>query len=115
MRIDGYSFGKIVIDGAVYTDDVLIVRGAVQSPWWRTAGGHVFRPEDLRPLFEARPDVVCLGTGYFGRVRIEDATEAAFSEIGSRLEIGPTRQMVEAFNRLVRAGTDAAAALHLTC
>lgn len=115
MHIDSYRFGKIVIDGEAFTDDVLIVRGAVESPWWRRAGGHVYRPEDLKLLLDAAPQVVCLGTGYLGRVRVDDDTEAAFRRVGSRLEIGRTQQMVEAFNRLVRDDVDAAAALHLTC
>jgi hypothetical protein len=59
--------------------------------------------------------VVCLGTGYFGRVRVDEATEAAFWQIGSRLEVGRTRHMVEVFNRLIQGGVDVAAALHLTC
>ena len=115
MHIDRYTFGRIRIDGREYTKDVLIIGGAVRSPWWRSAGGHVFAPDDLSEVIEAQPQVVCLGTGALGMVTVEPATVAAFGRAGTRVVQDRTARVVEVFNRLAAEGRDVAAALHLTC
>jgi len=115
MHIDSYGFGRIRIDGADYANDVLVLRDRVLSPWWRQAGGHVYAPQDLETLIALVPEVVCLGTGYFGRVTVQAAAVEAFEAEGSRVLVGRTGRMVEEYNRLVEEGCDAAAALHLTC
>jgi len=115
MRIDSYSFGRIRVDGVDYTKDVIILRGEVISPWWRDAGGHVFAPGDLGVVVEAAPAVMCLGTGAFGRVRVEPATLEALARCGTEVIQHRTARAVEAFNRLAADDRDVAAALHLTC
>jgi hypothetical protein len=115
MHIDSYRFGQIRIDGTDYANDVLVLRDRVLSPWWRQAGGHLYAPEDLGPVVDLAPEVVCLGTGYFGRVTVHEATLDAFTAAGSRPLVGRTGRMVEEYNRLVEEGCDVAAALHLTC
>jgi hypothetical protein len=115
MRIDSYRFGRIRIDGVEYAKDVIIVGDTVHSPWWRDGGGHVFAPQDLGLLIEAAPEVVCLGTGYFGRVQVRDATLEAFADAGTRVVQDRTGRVVQEYNRLDLAGRNVAAALHLTC
>ena len=115
MRIDAYSFGSIRVDGVDYSNDVIILPDGVRAPWWRAAGGHVYAPEDLREVLDAAPEVVVLGTGNFGRVRVERATLEALSAAGSEVVVERTGQAVETFNRLADEGRGVAAALHLTC
>jgi hypothetical protein len=115
MRIDRYRFGRVRIDGTEYTDDVIILGGVVMSPWWRSAGGHVFAPADLANVIDAAPEVVCLGTGAVGMARISDDTLAAFEAAGTEVVQGRTGEVIEIFNRLAAQGRDVAAALHLTC
>ena len=115
MRIESYSFGRIRIDGVGYNTDVILLRGQVISPWWRSAGGHLFAPGDLSVVIEAAPEVVCLGTGAFGRVKVEAATLEAFAGNGTEVLQHRTPRAVEEFNRLSAAGGHVAAALHLTC
>ena len=115
MHIESYTFGEIRIDGVDYRKDVILLGHTVHSPWWREAGGHVFAPGDLELLISAAPEIVCLGTGCFGRVRIERSTHQAFANAGTTVVVERTGPAVEEFNRLVQEGRDAAAALHLTC
>ena len=115
MHIDSYRFGRIRIDGVDYTKDVILIRDQVISPWWRDEGGHVFAPGDLENLIDAAPEVVCLGTGALGRVKVAPETLAAFAEQGTEVVEQRTPAAVEAFNRLAAEGRDVAAALHLTC
>jgi len=115
MHIESYSFGRIQIDGVDYSKDLILLRGEVRSSWRRQAGGHVYAPEDLGEVLAAAPEVVVLGTGFFGRVKVSQATLAAFADAGSELVVEPTGHAVEEFNRLTSERRDVAAALHLTC
>jgi len=115
MHIDAYTFGRIEIDGVEYSTDVILLRDRVRSPWWRTAGGHLYAPEDLGEVLSAAPNVVVLGTGFFGRVKVSGETFAAFADAGSEIVVEMTGRAVEDYNRLVAEGRDVAAALHLTC
>ena len=115
MHIDSYSFGRIRIDGVDYRDDVIIHRGRVHAPWWRRAGGHVFAAADLELVISDPPQVVCLGTGAMGRARVDVGTLAALEAAGVEVVVDRTGPVVERFNRLVEAGRETAAALHLTC
>ena len=38
MKIDSYSFGRIVINGKTYTSDVIIFPDKVDASWWRKEG-----------------------------------------------------------------------------
>jgi hypothetical protein len=98
-----------------YSEDVIIVGGVVHSPWWRTAGGHVFAPVDLANIIEAAPEFVCLGTGAVGMVTVDDETIKAFESTGTEIVIDRTPRVIEEFNRLEAGGCNVAAALHLTC
>lgn len=115
MFIESYSFGLIRIDGMDYRKDVIVLGDEILSPWWREAGGHVFAPEDLQVLISAAPPVVCLGTGYWGKVKVEQSTLEALTNVGSKVFVERTPAAVDEFNRISRSGDDVAAALHLTC
>jgi len=115
MHIDRFRFGSVRIDGVDYSEDVIIVGGVVHSPWWRTAGGHVFAPVDLANIIEAAPGIMCLGTGAVGMVTVGDETIKAFEAVGTEVIVDRTGPVIEIFNTLVADGRDVAAALHLTC
>jgi hypothetical protein len=115
VKIDSYSFGNIRIDGRDYSRDVVLLGDHVISPWWREAGGHVYAVEDFSELLEAAPEVVVLGTGYFGRVKVLDETIKALAKAGSEIVVEKTGGAVEYYNRFAAEGRDVAAALHLTC
>jgi hypothetical protein len=114
-HIDDYRFGRISIDGAVYTDDVILLPDRILSPWWRNAGGHVFAVSDLGPVLGAAPAAVVLGTGCYGRVRVPDETIAALRDVGAEVVVAVTARAVDEYNRRADAGENVVAALHLTC
>ena len=115
MHIDTYSFGHIRIDGRDYSRDVILLGDDVKGPWWREAGGHVYAVQDFAEVLAAAPEVVVLGTGYFGRVKVLDETLRALADAGSEIVVERTGGAVEAYNRFATDGRDIAAALHLTC
>ncbi len=112
--IEHYSFGRIVVDGKAYTSDLIIFPNRVKSYWWRKEG-HKIHVEDLIDALEAKPDVLIIGTGYLGLVRVPEDVKRHLAERGIELMIKPTKEACNAFNELLRSGKKAIAALHLTC
>jgi hypothetical protein len=115
VHIDDYRFGTISVDGTVFTDDVILLRDHVLSPWWREAGGHVFAVSDLGAVLDAAPAVVVLGTGSYGRVKVPEETLAALRAAGAEVVVAMTGRAVEEYNRRAGAGEEVVAVLHLTC
>ncbi len=114
MQIDSYQFGKIVIDGVSYSSDIIILGGSVQSNWWRKEG-HSLAVEDLESVIAARPSVLIVGCGASGLMKVPDQTRQVLQENNIQVEAVDTYKAVQRFNELSQAGTDAAAAVHLTC
>ena len=114
MHIDSYQFGKIVIDGESYTNDVIILEDRVQSSWWRKQG-HSLAVEDLQTVLAAKPAVLIVGCGASGLMKVPDQTRQALQQQNIRVEVLNTAEAVRRFNELVQAGQNPAAALHLTC
>ena len=111
--IEDYGFGRITIDGKSYHSDVLLFPGQVDDQWWRLES-HRLRLEDLRSVIEAHPDTLVVGTGYFGRMRIDPVVEDRLKQEGIELITCKTTKACAEFNRL-QASQKVVAALHLTC
>jgi hypothetical protein len=108
--IEDYSFGRIVIDGKEYTSDVLIVGGKVHS-WWRKQG-HRVAPEDLDVVVNASPEMLVVGMGAHGAMKVPDRTRDYLKNKGIDLITEKTGNAVTIFNKLTG---EKAAAFHLTC
>jgi hypothetical protein len=113
-RAGAYRFGRIEIDGRTYTSDVIILPTGVQANWWRDEG-HVLKPEDLHDVVDASPDVLVIGQGAHGGMRVAKETLTHLREAGIEAVCAPTGQAVEMYNERRRGGERVAAALHLTC
>ena len=112
--IESYSFGRIVVDGKEYTTDLIIFSDRVKDGWWRKQG-HRLHIEDIEDVVEERPDVLVVGTGYWGLMRVPAETKKYIEERGIELIIQPTKQACKTYNELIRSGKEAAAAFHLSC
>lgn len=112
-RIEDYRFGHIVVDGQTYENDLIILPNRVVSGWWREKG-HKLKAVDLDAVLEARPEVLVVGQGAYGRMSVSGKAEKALQQAGIELIAQPTKKAVETYNRL-RQDRQAAAALHLTC
>jgi hypothetical protein len=112
-KIDKYKFGQIVIDGEIHNKDVIILPERVIAGWWRREG-HALQPEDLEVLLEHSLDVLCVGQGAYGRMRVTAAAREALKAAGIELVSEDTESACQRYNQL-REQCKAAAALHLTC
>lgn len=108
--IEDYSFGRIVINGRVYTSDVLITKDVVHS-WWRKQG-HVLNPEDLAVIMEDPPEILVVGTGASGLMKVPDKTVEFVESYSITLIAEKTDKAVKTFNTITEKK---AAALHVTC
>ena len=120
MTIEHYSFGKITIDGKTYTSDVIIYPERVDSSWWRKEG-HNLHVEDLKDIVEVKPDILVIGTGAYGVMRVSRQIVAHLELKGIKVHAVRTGEAVDLFNELQsktgRGGKPEVviAALHLTC
>ncbi len=112
--IEDYQFGEIVVEGKGYRKDLKIINKKVYPNWWRKEG-HLLQPEDLEDVWEAKPEVLVVGTGAYGVMKVDERTKKRAEELGIKLEAYPTKEAVERFNKLIRKGKKVAGAFHLTC
>jgi len=112
--IESYSFGRIIIDGAEYDADVIILPGRVIAGW-RRAEGHSLSLDDLAPILDHPPELLVVGCGYFGRMKPAPALLDYLLERKIAMEAFGTKEACAALNRAFEAGINAAGAFHLTC
>jgi hypothetical protein len=113
MKIDSYSFGSVVVDGKMYTSDVIIYPDRVDPSWWRKEG-HSLQIADLADVLNAKPQVLIVGTGYSGMMVVSEETKNYISSLGIDIYIATTGRAVDLFNTMQGKKTTVAA-LHLTC
>ena len=112
-KIDSYQSGRIVVDGKTYTSDVIIFPGYVESDWWRKEG-HRVSVEDIRGIMQEKPEVLVIGTGNEGLVKVLPETKRYLEEHRIKFIAQVTDEACQSYNRLCSSGK-AVAALHITC
>ena len=113
MEISLYDFGRIQINGHLYTSDVILANGDVKDGWWRIVGENLC-PEDLIDILPEKPEILIVGTGYYGRMTLSPEVRYELAKRGITLHALPTREAVALFNRLQRDSSAVVAALHVT-
>lgn len=114
MQITEYTFGKIAISGQTYQTDVIITPHSVKDHWWRKEG-HNLSIADLDDVLVANPEVLIIGSGYYGRMQVPEATRDFLKKMGIQVEVMPTSDAVVRFSQLQQECARIVAALHLTC
>ncbi len=114
MRIESYRFGRMVVDGREYRKDLKILPPSVVENWWRKEG-HKLHLEDIGDILEYAPEVLVVGTGAYGFMKVLSEVKEELSRRGIRLIAERTSRAVEAFNSLYEEGKRVCGAFHLTC
>lgn len=114
MKIQKYRFGKITIDNQAFTSDVLLDADKIH-PNWRRKHGHALVMADIELLLDQiKPDIFIMGTGYFGRVKIDDAVHRQLAKRQIELISAKSSEAVQLFNTL-SGKKRVLAGFHLTC
>jgi len=102
--IDSYEFGMIVVNGKKYYSDVIIYPDKVDD----------LVPQDLEKVVEAKPEVLIVGTGNWGMMKVPSSTQQWVKSQGIQLKIELTQNACQVYNRVFQSKRTVAA-LHLTC
>ena len=113
-KIEHYSFGSIDIEGKRYEKDLIIYPDRIQSGWWRKEG-HRLQLEDIPAVLADPPEVLVVGQGEPGKMRVDTRVAQKLDELNVRLVAAPTGAACNRFNKLSQQGMRVVAALHLTC
>ena len=111
-RIEGYRFGRVLVEGQEQTKDVIVLPERVLSNWWRK-DGHGLVLADLDEVLEELPPHLIVGTGAYGQLRPDPTTLDELRNRGVEVEALPTADAVRRYSELDSSRT--AAALHLIC
>lgn len=113
--IEKYTTGShMTVNGKRYHQDLKIIRGEVKENWWR-GEGHRLDTNDIKDILSARPEVIVIGTGYAGNMRIPASVQQTIEGHHIKVIAATTADAIKAFNQLEAEGKDVAGAFHLTC
>lgn len=114
MKITHYSFGKIVINGNEYTQDIIVFHDSVFPSWWRKQG-HSLCIEDLGEVLKKDVKILVVGTGAYERMQVPQSLIEELKQRGIETFVYETEKAVAVFNQLLAEGKAVAGAFHLTC
>ncbi len=112
-EIEHYSFGKMIVDGQTYTNDLILYPHSIQDSWYRKKG-HSLSLKDIPQVIEEKPDVLVVGTGASEMMHIPEKTTQQLLELGIEIVAAPTDRAVNYYNRL-KSKKHTIGAFHLTC
>jgi hypothetical protein len=112
--ITDFSFGKIVVNGRTYTDDIKIVRGQVVSDWWRKSG-HRVDVEDVADILDSSPEIIVIGKGSPGLMKTSAPLREKLANHHITLIEKKTSKAIEVFNTLFQEGRKVAGGFHIAC
>lgn len=117
-RVTGLSWGRTEVEGAgdAYKDAKLWPGGSRGWDWDETGTRHEpgIQPADVRELVENGAEVVVLSRGQNERLQVQQETIDYLEGEGVEVEVLPTREAVDRYNRLA-ADRRAGALIHSTC
>jgi hypothetical protein len=114
MHIDSYRFGEMIIDGAHFRSDLILFPDKILAHWWRRED-HVLCVQDIDAVISFHPELVIIGTGAQGRMKISRETQQALAEKNIMCSASRTDQAAVFFNKAIEHKRRAAGAFHLTC
>jgi polyphosphate kinase 2 (PPK2 family) len=111
--IDKFEFGAIQVDGRKHDTDVVIYPDGRVEPWHRSRE-HKVEARDLDKVLRDQPEVLIIGTGTTGNLRVSAEASDRLQEAAVEPIIERTFKACELYKRLCgRRGV--AALLHVTC
>jgi len=112
MEIEAYCFGEIKIDGKVYDHDVILAGSEVRR--WVRKESHNVLWEEVENLLDFSPEVIIIGTGSVGVMKVSPKIIAKLRERGVEVVVERTGRASEIFDEFSKK-KKVVAALHLTC
>jgi len=111
--IDSYSFGTITIDGNKFTKDLIIFPYKINTNWRRKTS-HLLSEADIAEILDYKPEVLIIGTGASGLMKVDDKVKDNLKTLGIEFIIKKNFEAVTEYNRIYK-DKKVVCALHLTC
>jgi hypothetical protein len=109
--IENSYFGGIIIDGRKYDNDVLVAwHGEVAT----RHNSHEFTKKDLNDILLHDPEIIIIGNGNVGNMKLDPAVEVAARLKGVELLVAQTPIAVQEFNKVAKR-RKAIGVFHITC
>jgi hypothetical protein len=105
MRIDATEFGAVTIDAKTYEHDVIIrLSGKVEKRRKRLSKekygtSHIVSKEEAKFVFEDGCEVLIVGAGQDGNVRLSPEASTYFDKKRCRVILQPAPEAIVSFNR----------------
>jgi hypothetical protein len=118
MPIDATEFGSITVDGKTYEHDVIIrLSGKVEKRRKRLSKekygtSHIISKAEAKFVFEDGCDLLIVGAGQDGNVRLSPEASKYFDKKHCRVFTQPTPEAIRAFNE---SHGRKIALMHVTC
>jgi len=114
IMIEDYAPGRMTVNGETHKRDLKIIDARIVSEWW-CKEDHRLDAGDLEDVLDAAPEVLVVGMGYAGNMRLEETLRSRFRKEGIEVVSERTGEAVKTFNDLCAKGKNVAGAFHLTC
>jgi hypothetical protein len=111
--IESYKFGEIIINGKRYSSDLIIFKDHIFDNWWRKEG-HNLCIEDIKEIINKQPDILIIGTGYFGLMKVSSELIKYLESNNIEVIIKRTKDACDEYNARQQK-KNVIAAFHLTC
>jgi len=115
--ITSYTFGKMGLRSRTFTRDLIILPDKEVQENWRRTSGHLLVLEDLSSILAETPDLIIVGTGAHGRMKLSSDLKPDLENLGIEIRALPTPEAVTLYNELNRQTSPLriSACFHLTC
>jgi hypothetical protein len=111
--IESYNFGKIIINSKEYHSDIIIYKDSIDDKWWRRES-HNLCVDDIKEIIDKKPEVLIIGTGAYGLMRVPSDLIAYLKSKNTEVIIKKTKAACDEYNTLYQK-KNVVAAFHLTC
>jgi hypothetical protein len=119
--IERFEWGQFQVNGEIHSaegrgvgKDICIVAGEVLP--WSARKGHRLTPKMVRAVLRPEVEVLVIGNGVNGAIRVTEKTRQAVKDAGIRmLIIEKTPKACAVYNQLARKGKAVALLAHGTC
>ena len=111
--INSYNLGQIEINGKQYSSDLIIFPDRVDDTWWRDQR-HELSLKDITSVFAEKPDILIVGTGASGKLKILPDAQREIKARNITLIAQPTGEACDLYNQMSHSQR-VIAILHLTC
>lgn len=119
LNIDRIKWGKIIVGDKEYHDILFFGDTLEERDYERLkelfGTSHKIGDWEVKKLFSKDPEMIIIGTGWAGVVKVPPAIEKEAKHRGINLKLFKSPKAVKEFNKLTKEGKKVNALIHSTC